>query len=77
MTTPLTERASWKKRVSVWGNAVSRPIENPERCAKDLTLRYVITPIADGVNIRLTLSNFEGYEDALINTVTAQKRIPA
>ena len=65
-----------KKWVSVWGNAVSRPIESPERYAKDLTLRYVITPTIDGEKLRLTFSNFEGYEDVCISTVTAAKTEP-
>lgn len=65
-----------KKWVSVWGNALSRPVENPERYAKDLTLRYVITPTIDGEKIRLTFSNFEGYEDAVISTVTVAKTEP-
>ena len=62
-----------KKWVSVWGNAVSRPIENPEHYAKDITLRYVITPTIDGEKVRLTFSNFAGYEDILISTVTVAK----
>ena len=62
-----------KKWVSVWGNAVSRPVENPERYAKDLTLRYVITPTINGEKVRLTFSNFEGYEEVLISTVTVAK----
>ncbi len=62
-----------KKWISVWGNALSRPIENPERYAKDLTLRYVITPTLNGEKVRLTFSNFEGYEGVTISTVTIAK----
>lgn len=62
-----------KKWVSIWGNALSRPEENPERYARDLTLRYVITPSMDGEMIRLTFSNFDGYEEAVISTVTVAK----
>lgn len=59
--------SSW---VALWGNAISITHRRPENYAKDLTLRYPITPLLSGDQIRITLDNFCGTEPVTIHHIT-------
>ena len=56
--------------VSTWGNAISIADRKPENYAKNLTLRYPFRPMFDGKAVRITLDNFCGTEDVIVNKVT-------
>lgn len=69
----ICENMSNMKWVSLWGEAVSSPVDNPERYARDLTLRYIITPTLSGEKLRLTFSNREGYEPVTLTAMTVAR----
>ncbi len=58
------------KWVTIWGNATSVAEHRPETYAKNITLRYLITPPFKGSRIRLHFSNFCGTEPVTLNAVT-------
>lgn len=58
------------KWVTVWGNATSVAEHRPETYAKNITLRYLVTPAFGGNKVRLHFSNFCGTEPVTLNKVT-------
>lgn len=58
------------KWVTMWGNAQSICVPEPQRYAKDLTLRYPIFVPFDGDKIRITLDNFLIDEEVFINYIS-------
>ena len=57
------------KWTTFWGNAQSSVVPQPQRYAKDLTLRYPIFIPFDGTKIRITLDNFCVSEAVTIDSV--------
>ena len=57
------------KWTTFWGNAQSSVVPQPQRYAKDLTLRYPIFIPFDGTKIRITLDNFCVEEYVTIDSV--------
>ena len=57
------------KWTTFWGNAQSSVVPQPQRYAKDLTLRYPIFIPFDGTKIRITLDNFCVEECVTIDSV--------
>ena len=57
------------KWTTFWGNAQSSVVPQPQRYAKDLTLRYPIFIPFDGTKIKITLDNFCVSEAVTIDSV--------
>ena len=61
------------KWVTIWGNAQSKVMPNPQTYAKNLTLRYPIFIPFDGNKVRITLDNYCVDEDVKIDNVFISK----